>query len=135
MLDALQLELHLLAQLEVEGTERLVEEKHARPVHERPRERDPLLLPARELPRLAPLEPGKADELERFDDAAAEIALVHAATPETEGDVLEDREVREERIRLEDGVHVALVRRQWRNVDAAELDAPLGRLLEAADHP
>ena len=66
---------------------------------------------------------------------AAQVAPLHAAAPQPEGDVLEDREMREERVRLEDGVHVALVRRQRRHVDAAELDPPLGRLLEAADHP
>ena len=51
---ALQLELHLLAELQVERAERLVEQQHARPVDERARQRDPLLLTARELPRLAP---------------------------------------------------------------------------------
>ena len=135
VLDRLQLQLHLLAQLEVESAERLVEEQHPRFVHERPGERDPLLLPARELARLALLHPGEAHEAEDLDHAAADVAAAHAPPAEPEGDVLEDREVREERIRLEDGVHVALVRRQRRNVDAAELDAPLGRLLEAADHP
>ncbi len=68
VLDPLQLKLHLLAQLEVERTERLVEEEHPRPVHERASERDPLLLAAGELPRFAPFEPGEADELERLDD-------------------------------------------------------------------
>ncbi|HEY6017040.1 MAG TPA: coproporphyrinogen III oxidase [Gaiellaceae bacterium] len=48
MLDPLQLQLHLLAQLQVERAERLVEQEHARPVDERPRERDPLLLAAGE---------------------------------------------------------------------------------------
>ena len=48
----LQLELHLLSELQVERAERLVEEQHLRPVHERARERDPLLLAAGELPRL-----------------------------------------------------------------------------------
>src|SRR5581483_1768291 len=54
---------------------------------------------------------------------------------EAEGDVLEDRQVRKERVRLEDGVDVALVRRQRRDVSAAELDAAGRRLLETADHP
>ena len=119
VLDPLQLELHLLPQLEVERAERLVEEEHARPVHERAGECDPLLLTARELPRLAPLEPGEADELERLDDPCAQLALLDAAASQPEGDVLEDREVREERVRLEHGVDVALVRGQRRDVDAA----------------
>ena len=48
-LDRLQLDLHLLAQLEVERAERLVEEEHLRPVHDRARERDALSLAAGEL--------------------------------------------------------------------------------------
>ena len=48
-LDPLQLELQALAQLQVEGAERLVEEQHLRQVDQRPGERDPLLLAAGEL--------------------------------------------------------------------------------------
>ena len=63
---ALQLELHLLAQLEVERAERLVEQEHARLVDERARERDALLLAAGELRRLALLEARELDELEHL---------------------------------------------------------------------
>ena len=52
-LDALQLDLQLLAQLQVERAERLVEQQHGGAVDERARERDALLLAARELARLA----------------------------------------------------------------------------------
>ena len=51
LLDRLELDLHLLAELEVQGSERLVEEQHAGPVDERARERDALALAARELGR------------------------------------------------------------------------------------
>jgi hypothetical protein len=46
-LDALELVLHLPSQLDVEGPERLVEQQGRRTVDERPRKRDPLLLPTR----------------------------------------------------------------------------------------
>ena len=52
-LERLQEELHLLAQLQVERAERLVEQQHLRPVDDRAGERDPLALAARELNRLA----------------------------------------------------------------------------------
>ena len=52
-LDRLELDLHLLAELEVERAERLVEQQHPGPVDQRPGERDPLALAARELAGLA----------------------------------------------------------------------------------
>ncbi len=54
---------------------------------------------------------------------------------EAEGDVPLDVEVREQRVGLEDRVDVALVGRLLGDVLAAEVDAALGRVLEAADHP
>ena len=53
---------------------------------------------------------------------------------EPERDVLLDAQVREERVGLEDRVDVALVRRVLGDVVAAEEDAAVGRVLEAADH-
>src|SRR3954467_14839612 len=53
LLDSLELDLHLLAELEVEGAEWLVEEQHPRPVDECPGKGDPLALSARQLRRLA----------------------------------------------------------------------------------
>ena len=52
-LDLLELELHLAAQLEVEGAERLVEQQHLRPVDQGPGEGDALPLAAGELGRPA----------------------------------------------------------------------------------
>ena len=56
LLDALELELQLPAQAQVERAERLVEQQRPRPVDERAGERDALLLAAGELRRLALLE-------------------------------------------------------------------------------
>ena len=60
-LDALELELEALAELEVQRTERLVEQQHVRTVDERPGEGDPLLLAAGELvrPALLVARPGR----------------------------------------------------------------------------
>ena len=75
VLDPLELELHVLAELEVERAERLVEQQHARVVHERARERDALLLAAGELLRLAASRAREVDELEHLRDAAAASAF------------------------------------------------------------
>ena len=52
-LQALELDLHLLAELEVERTQRLVEQQHLRFDDERARERHPLALAAGQLGGLA----------------------------------------------------------------------------------
>ena len=58
-LDRLELDLHLLAELEVEGAERLVEEEHAGPVDEGAGQRDALALPTGELRGPAGAEAGE----------------------------------------------------------------------------
>jgi hypothetical protein len=135
LLDALELDLHLLAQLEIERAQRLVEEEDGGPVDERARQGDALRLPARDLGRLSVLEAGQLHELEHVGDARLDLRVLHLRPPEAERDVLEDREVREQRVVLEHGVHVALVRRQPGHVLALELDPAGRRLLEPADHP
>ena len=77
-LDALQLELHRLAQLQVERAERLVEQQRARVVDERAGQRDALLLAAGELARLAVREVGEPHDLEQLADAP--LDLVACAT-------------------------------------------------------
>ena len=78
-LDALQLELHLAAQLEVERRERLVEQQRARVVHERARERDALALAAGELARLALGEVAEPHDVEHLAHAPLELGRARIA--------------------------------------------------------
>ncbi len=135
MLQALEEELHLLAKLQVERAERPVEKQHLRLADERARKRDALLLAARELARLALAEAAELDELEHLLDPAPDLLLVDLLAAEAERDVLEDRQVREQRVALEDGVDVAAIGREAGDVAPRELDDAARRLLEAADHP
>ena len=134
-LDPLELDLHLLAQLEVERAERLVEQQQRRPVHERPRQRDALAHAARELrgPVLGPV--AERDEIERLGHALADLRLGHLAPPQPERDVLGHVEVLEQRVGLEHRVDVALVGRHGGDVLAVEPDRARRRLLEAGDQP
>ncbi len=134
VLDSLQLELHVLAELQIERAERLVEQEHAWVIHECPRERDPLLLTPRELLRPPRCKSREPDELEDLAHPAGALALCNALALEPERDVVLDRHVRKERVALEDGVDVALVGRQADDVLLAEEDPALARLLEPADH-
>ena len=77
-LDPLELGLHLLAQLEVERAEGLVEQQHPRAVDDRAGERDALALAAGELARLAVAEARQAHHVERL--AGARGALAPCAT-------------------------------------------------------
>ena len=73
--------------------------------------------------------------LERLQGPLPHLALRPLRPPEAKGDVVEHVEVREERVVLEDGVHVALVRRRVGNVGSVEHDLARRRPLEARDHP
>src|SRR5438132_1631502 len=66
---------------------------------------------------------------------ATQVVPANRTAPQAERDVLEDREVGKESVRLEDRVDVAFVRRQGAHLAAGEVDAALGRLFEASDHP
>ncbi len=82
LLDLLQLDLHLLTELQVERAERLVEEEHPWPVDDRAGERHALPLAARELRRLAGAEALEPDHA-RAPRAArvAALGLRHASSP------------------------------------------------------
>ena len=109
VLNALELELHLLAELQVEGAERLVQQEHRRLVDEGAGERDALLLASGKLARLPLLHPLQPDEPQDLVDLAGQRLSSDPAATQAEGDVLEDREMRKERVGLEDGVDVSLV--------------------------
>ena len=82
----------------VERGEGLVEEDDLGPDGECPGERDPLLLPARELVGVAPAVPGQPHQLEELVDPAAAIR----APGQAEGHVAPDAEMREQRALLGD---------------------------------
>ena len=118
-LDPLELELERLAQLQVERAERLVEQQHLGREHERPRERDALLLAAAELRRARRARARRARRA-RASRATRprDLVAAHAPLAQPERDVLEHVEVREQRVVLEDGVDRSPVRAQPRDVAA-----------------
>ena len=131
-LDLDELALHALAQLEVEGRERLVEEQDLRLVDDGACDGDALLLAARERRDVGVLIAVEVDELQRVLDLIADIGCRLALDLEAEGDVLRDIHVREQGILLEHRVDLPLLRRQLRDVLPVEQDAPLVRQLKAA---
>ena len=111
LLDSLQLNLKVEPQARVERAERLVEQQYRCLQHQRPCQRDALLLTAREF-RSPPL--AKLADLNHFHhgiDAALCFILADLLVSQSKANVLGDRHVREERVVLEDRVDAALVRR------------------------
>ena len=133
-LDAHELELHLLAQLQVERAERLVEQQHRGLVHERASERDALLLTARQLRRSPVVVARQLHQIEVALDPVLDVALGDLLAPEAERDVVGHRQVREQRVRLEHGVDVPLERRHADDVLPGQHHPALVGLLEAGDH-
>ena len=76
-LEVAQLDAHPQLEQAVEVAERLVEEERLRLRDEDARERDALLLPTRERPRLAVGERRQADHVERLERPLAPLLLAH----------------------------------------------------------
>ncbi len=134
-LDRLQLDLHLLAQLQVEGAERLVEQQHPGAVDDRAGERDALALAAGELSRPAVAVAGKADHLECLVASPGALGPGDARDPQPVCDVLADGHVWEQGVVLKDRVDRPVVGRHAAHVLPGQLDRSPARLLEAGDHP
>ncbi len=135
VLDRLELDLHLLAELEVERAERLVEQQHSGLVDQRPGERDALTLPAAQLVRATFAELAEADDVEHLTGATTTLGPTDTFHLEPVLDVLADGHVGEQRVVLEHRVDVAVVGGDVGDVLAGEQDRPRRRLLEPGDHP
>ncbi len=91
-----------------------------RTADERARERDALALTAGERTRSAVRHAAELHELEHVGDPRLDLSLSDTLAAQAERDVVRDVEVLEQRVALEDGVHVALVRRQTGDVVAVD---------------
>ena len=133
LLDPLELDLHLPAQLEVERAEGLVEQQDVGFVDDGAGKGDPLLHAAGQLPRTLLGAVAQLHQLEGFHRLAPPVGDLALAQAET--DVVEHAEVREQRVALEHRVHLALVGAGGRDVVLAEEDLAGGGLLQPGDHP
>jgi hypothetical protein len=134
LLERAQLDLHALAELQVERSERLVESSTGGLVDERPHQRDALVHAAGELRRPAVGDALEPDQLEGARDPLAHLALRRTRGAQAVGHVVEDVQMREQRVALEDHVQRPPFGRQPHEVGAVEGDPPLGRRLEPRDH-
>src|SRR2546427_7753316 len=135
LLEALDLAAHLMAQPGVEIRERLVQEKDVRPLHERARERDALLLATGELRGSAIEQCVDLDERGGPAHAPRALFLAHGtAKLEREADVLGDRHVRVQRVALEDHADPAFLWEEVIDTSVTEEDLSARRTVDAGDH-
>lgn len=107
-LKILELDQHVTAHLQVERAQRLVEEQEPGFVDEGPGQRHALLLSAWKLIGKPLDQRAHVDLGQRIGDSSSDFLGCALLQFQPEGDVVEHREVRKQRIVLEDGVDGAL---------------------------
>ena len=132
--DALDLELHLLAKIPVEGAQRLVHQEEPGVEYQGAGQSHPLLLPAGKLPRQAITEPCEVHHVERAPHLSLDRRFRLPAHLEGEGDVVEHRHVREERVVLKDDADVPVLGRHARDGAAVHRDLAGRGRREAGHH-
>ena len=126
---------HSDAQERIERGQWLVEQQYLRLRDQRARQRDALLLPARQL-RGHPLRVRlHRDELEEFHRLLAPRRLVDATHLQGKRDIVEAGQVREQRVALEHHRSAALGGRQIGHVGRADEDVAFGCAFVPGDHP
>jgi hypothetical protein len=134
LLDFLDLDLHLEAQVLVERAEGLVHQHDRRVEDDRARQGDALLLSAGELARITVGEAAEPHQLECPGDPLADRVLRPVSRPQRKGDVLEDVEVGEDRVVLKHHAKAALLRRHCGDILAVDQDSAAVGAHEASDH-
>src|SRR5208283_1186123 len=132
-LNLLELELRLLAQFSVEGAERLVEQQELRPRRQRPGERHALLLAARDLVDAARAKVRQLNDVEKLLNSFFHSLSREPLAAQAKGDVLEDVEMRKQRIGLEHHIDRPPVGRQAGKIAALERKPPRVGRLETGD--
>ena len=131
----LQLQLHLLPHLQIQGAQRLVQKQDLRLVDQSAGNGDTLLLSAGQSADGTALKALQVHQLQDPLHLLLDHILRHLLLAETEGDVFIDVHVGEQGVALEDRVDGTLVRRQRGNVLPVQKDLPGGRQFKAGDHP
>ena len=132
--DVDQLQLRPLTQLGIQRTQRFIEQQQFWPFGQTARQRNALLLAARQLVWLALRIRFELHQLQHLRDALFDLRLGHAITVQTKGNVVPHRQVREQGVALEHHVDGALIGREAHDVLARQQDLAGGGCLESRQH-
>ncbi len=134
LVNVLDLQLHLLAQLFVQRAQRLVHEHKRGLEHERPGERHPLLLTAGQLVGPAPAKPAQLDDIQNARHLRPDLLFRDAPHFQRKCQVLFHGHVGEQGIALKHHADVAFVRWKTAHGPAVDLDIAARRRFEAGEH-
>ncbi|MCY1529430.1 hypothetical protein D9M68_645740 [compost metagenome] len=134
VVQALDLELHLLAQLLVEGAEWFVHQHDVGGEDQRPGEGHALALATGELAWIASTEVLQLDQGQVFFDFGADFFFGLLTDFQRVGEVLAQSHMREQRVLLEYHADIALVGRDAGDRAAVDQYLAAGHVLEACEH-
>ena len=134
-LQAFQLDLHFLAQLQIERRKRFVQQQNARLRGQRAGQSHALLLAARQLAGLARRQRLQFDQRQHPLHCRGDFGFGTPLHFKAKADVLRHGKVWKQRIALEHRVHRTFVRRQIGDVGTFQQDGALGRHFEPGDQP
>ena len=135
LLNPFQLVLHFLAELQIQGRQRLVQKQHLRLVDQRPGKGHTLLLSAGQQGGVFILIALQADKLQHFHDLLIDDILTHLLDLQSEGDIFVYAQMGKQGVFLKYGVQLPLVGGFLADLLAVEDDASLVRVQETAQNP
>ena len=134
LLQALELKLHLAAELQIQRAQRFIQQQQLRFGRERAGDGDALALAAGKLAGHAFGKIRHLHQLEHLAHALFDGGFIHPAHTQAVGHVLFDIHMRKERVALKDRVDGAALRRQRGDVPAVQQHRALVRRFQAGDN-
>ena len=148
LLDPLELDLHVLAQLQIQGAQRLVQQQHLGLVHQGPCDGHPLLLAAGERVRLSVFKALETHDFQHLQDPGADLLFGKADgplaggipgiwnpfEPQAESNIFKDVQMWKKGVLLKHGIDLAPVGGNVINPHTVEQDVSRRGGREAADN-
>ncbi len=124
---------HAATQVGIKITQRLIEQQHFRFEDQRPGQRHALLLAAGDLIHIAIVKALQVHHRQRLFDAGFDLPTRYAEHLQAVADVLAQRHVREQGVRLEHHADITLLNGAVGHVLAVDKDLPAGGLFQPGD--
>ena len=135
LLNLLQFLLHILAQLQVQRTQRLVQKQNLGFIHQRPGNGDTLLLTAGQAGNTTVGKAGEHDHIQHFFNLFLDFLLGNLPFPQGKGNVFKYIQVGEQGVFLEHRIDIALMGRHIVDAFSHKNNVALIRVGKAADNP